>query len=104
VSVSASSSDLEAAESTVEGGFGLAVVCFFFSFVGLFGGYTMFMPGVNALHVLLHGVGGILTALFILGTWHVAAIWWIVIPFSLFPALVEALVIIGVHALGVTVY
>lgn len=54
------------------------------------------MPGVNALQIVLQAFGGVLTSLFILDGWSVAAYWWVVVFFSVLPGILETALIGGV--------
>jgi hypothetical protein len=63
------------------------------SLIGLVGGFSMFMHGIGLLQILCQLCAGILTALFVLGSWHIAAYWYIIVVFGLLPALLELAVI-----------
>lgn len=53
------------------------------------------MPGINATQIVLQAFGGVLTSLFILDGWSIAAYWWVVVGFSLIPAFIEVGILVG---------
>lgn len=104
VADSATQTDLDASESVLLSAWGVTIVSFFFNFLGLFGGFTMFMNNINLLQIVAHVLGGITTSLFLLDGWHVAAYWWITAFCSLLPALAEMFVLVSVFGCKMIVY
>ena len=56
------------------------------------------------IQIVFQATGGILTSLFVLDAWHVAAFWWITLVFNLIPALMEIAVLVATFFLGIIVY
>lgn len=54
------------------------------------GGFSMFMHGVGLLQIVCQLSAGVLTCLFILGSWHIAALWYITGFLGIVPAVAEA--------------
>ncbi|CAE7517404.1 Tmem107 [Symbiodinium sp. KB8] len=92
------------AESSFAAAFALSVICFALHFNGIFGGFTLFFRSVNLIQLVCQFMGGLLTALFILDSWHYIAIWYIFAFCTLLPALFEVGVLVAVFGLGVLKY
>ena len=71
----------------------LSIACFVLQFFGLIGGRTMFYDRLNATHSLLHFLGGVLVAFYIVDVWPYTAFWAIEVFCSFLPAALEAFVL-----------
>lgn len=96
--------EYEAAKSTVTHASVTAFICMILCYLGLFGGWSMFFNRVNLTHIILHGISGIFTALYILDTWHVNSLWYIVGFTTVITGILELGLIIAVFGLKVIVY
>ncbi len=65
------------------------LICLAISLTGLLGGFSMFMHGVGLLQIVCQLAAGVLTCLFILGSWHIAALWYITGFLGIVPAVAE---------------
>lgn len=74
----------------------VAVVCFVFDFIGLFGGLSIFFRSLNLIQSVLHFMGALYTCWFVLYTWNYEAYWRICGLFSILPALLELGVILNI--------
>jgi len=85
--------ELEAADASVVAAWVVQLVSTAISLFGLMGGFSMFMHGLGLLQIVCQLCSGVLISLFVMGSWHIAALWYIVVVFGLLPALLEAAVI-----------
>jgi hypothetical protein len=72
-------------------------ICFFFDFMGIFSGNSLFIPGVNVFQVFFHAIGSILLSWLITQNWEITKLWPIVLCTNLPTALMEWVVIIGIY-------
>lgn len=89
VAVNPTAAELSAADASVVAAWVIELIAVLISLIGLVGGFSMFMHGIGLLQILCQLCAGILTSLFVLGSWHIAAYWYIVVIFGLLPALLE---------------
>merc|ERR1711920_701450 len=75
----------------------LSMVCFSFDFLGLFAGYTMFVPNVNFLQIMSHFCGGILISWLISFQMHYVYLWYVFVLCHVPTALSEIAAILFVH-------
>jgi len=76
-------------------GLWFALACLAIELVGLFGGYTIFRPGMTLYHIVSHFVGCVMLTFFITESWHYSTFWYIFVISSAPPALAELSVIVG---------
>tara|TARA_B110000971_G_scaffold213011_1_gene243240 strand:- start:355 stop:690 length:336 start_codon:yes stop_codon:yes gene_type:complete len=81
-----------------------AFVCFFFDFLGMLGGFTLFFPRINLFHILLHFIGGVYTSWFISFSWQYESIWYIVGFTNLPTAIVEIVMLLAIFVFKIVVY
>lgn len=53
---------------------------------------------------MLHGLGCILTSLYVLDTWHYVSFWYITVFCALVPALMDGSILVGIFALKTVHY
>lgn len=70
-----SSAAVSAAANSLLAALGLAVICHAVCLAGLFLGWTLFADRLNAMHMVLHFFGGVLTSWFIIDLWGYASYW-----------------------------
>jgi|TARA_B110000208_G_C11484269_1_gene327026 hypothetical protein len=75
-----------------------------FDICGLVTGYSMFQGGINVAHIMLHFLGSLYTSWFIMYQWNVATLWYIWVPFGLFPFLIELSVFVRVGCCNADMY
>jgi hypothetical protein len=75
-----------------------------FNIFGLISGISMFQGSVNVAHILLHFLGSLYTSWFIMYQWNVRTLWYIWVPFGLFPFLIELSVILRVMCCKADLY
>ena len=75
-----------------------------FDIFGLISGMSMFLGSVNVAHILLHFLGSLYTSWFIMYQWNVTTLWYIWVPFGLFPFLIELSVILRVLCCSADMY
>ena len=90
---SASSGEVAAA-AQLNGSLGLSVFALGVQLFGLLSGATLLLNALNAMHCLLHFMGGVLTAWFIADQWASGAFWYIMVFFSLLPGAAEVAAIL----------
>ena len=91
---SASSGEVAAAAAQLNGSLGLSVFALGVQLFGLLSGATLLLNALNAMHCLLHFMGGVLTAWFIADQWASGAFWYIMVFFSLLPGAAEVAAIL----------
>jgi hypothetical protein len=75
-----------------------------FDILGLVSGISMFQGGVNVAHIMLHFLGSLYTSWFIMYQWNVATLWYIWVPFGLFPFIIEVGVMLRVLCCNADMY
>lgn len=70
-----SADDEAAADRSIVAVLVLAVLCSLVSFVGLFGGFSLFHPRVSFVQVVCQFFGSVFTAWFIVDSWSVGSYW-----------------------------
>ena len=98
-----SSSSFDNAKSEVASAVAFAVFCFLFDFAGLMLGFSAFFPQVNALQVLFHFFGAILTSQMVLESWDYRSMWKLVWAFN-FPTAVIEIFVLGLVAVKAIPY
>lgn len=95
----ASTSDKDAADAEITGVLVTSIIMLTISFIGLIGGFTMFNDKVNGFQIIMQFLGGVGVSWFIIAGWAHSRIWPFFLLFSLVPALVELVNIIGMYCL-----
>ena len=78
-----------------KGALSLAVISFFFDFLGIFFGLSIFDMKINAYQILSHFIGGILLCWLITNNWNSETLWPIIITTNLPTGLIEFVNFIG---------
>eukprot|EP00611_Tribonema_gayanum_P004849 TRINITY_DN14074_c0_g1_i2.p1 TRINITY_DN14074_c0_g1~~TRINITY_DN14074_c0_g1_i2.p1 ORF type:complete len:158 (-),score=40.06 TRINITY_DN14074_c0_g1_i2:446-877(-) len=99
-----SADDIAAANSEVNGALIFALFCFLLDFAGLGFGFSAFMPKVNALQILVHFAGGVLTSRLVVEEWDYRVFWYIVALCNVPAAITELLVLALIFGLKVYSY
>ncbi len=78
----------------------LNLICLGVSYIGFFGGFSMFLPFVNVVVIISHTIGCIYTCIFIMEAWHYLTFWYIFLFFSMPVAFMDASIIVATFCLG----
>ena len=86
---------MKEAKAEVEGALSFALLCFIVDYVGILSGTTTFMNSINAIHIFLHFVGGLLCSWYLLRRWHFYTFWPIVLCTSFLAGLLELTILMA---------
>ena len=99
-----SPAEKQAARADLEVAWILSLVCFLFDFLGLFGGFSIFMPTVNLFQCIVHFLGALYASWFVLGVWQASTYWYICVFLNVWPACIELFILVGIFAFKVVKY
>jgi hypothetical protein len=66
---------LDAARSSLLAALSISIIAFAPQFLGLFGGWTLFLDQLNLFHSVAHFFGGVLTAWYLIDSWGYQSYW-----------------------------
>jgi hypothetical protein len=89
IRVEFSTAEYDDAQSSLDAALWMSVICFAIELLGIFGGFSLFMPALCTFDIGAHFCGAVFCCWFILESWHYESMWYIFLCFSLLPALAE---------------
>jgi len=84
-----SQSQYDSRELSLKACLWLSVIGFIIHLLDIMGGFSLFLTRFNALHIILHFVGCVLTCWFLVDEWRYQSLWYIWAFFNLLPTLIE---------------
>ena len=91
--------DLTRKDTELAAGLGVTIALLAIEMIGFLSGLTMFSPLQSLLSIGTHATATVAMAYLILDIWDCDLFWWILAVCSVFPAIVELTIVVGVLGL-----